>query len=297
MVSIHGYELITPMTDQNAGMSQWCYAKKNGKDYFLKRYMVHYPFNEDDTPMNQKVKKECLLMEKKYAAFYKKINDCAKGHVVRVEEYFRSGSDYYITMERIFSVDESFEDLQKRPLKERLLLCKTLAYGVMCLHEHGIVHADLKKENILLVKTKNNHLATKIIDYDEGFLESNPPNDPDALCGDPVYFAPESLLFINGETDSVNAKIDIFAMGLIMHQYLTGELPSFSKEYSYPCEVIANNGKLEVSRSLGRPYRTIIEKMLTKDPNDRYNARQVLEKLNNPSFFYIPNNTVQANCQ
>jgi serine/threonine-protein kinase len=110
------------------------------------------------------------------------------------------------------------EALEDRPLPwpVAVQICAQVAAGLAAAHERGIVHRDVKPGNVMLT----DHGA-KLVDFgisaSIGEIDVGP--DGELLCT-PTYLAPERL-----ETGPVRAACDVYALGLLLYQSLTGELP------------------------------------------------------------------------
>ena len=229
---INGYNLMAPLGNNNAGFSCWTFALRDGKEYFLKEFMnPAYPMDESISPeLRGKIIRICEEYEKKMKKIYGEINRVSDGNLVRIKEFFRCDSRYYVTTERVVGKKLTPEELQEYPFETRLMLCRTVAHAVMKLHEAHIVHSDIKWDNVIIKETADGKLTGKVIDVDDGFFESDPPREGEELRGDQVYLAPESCLFMCGEPARLSCKLDVFALGILFHQYLTGELPEFDVE-------------------------------------------------------------------
>ena len=101
--SIHGYQLEAPFHNKNAGFSRWTFAKKDGEEYFIKEFLSPvYPTDPDLTSSIRKQKiDECNYYSDSRTRIYQGINRVSDGHLVRVQEFFRSDSHFYIVTERI----------------------------------------------------------------------------------------------------------------------------------------------------------------------------------------------------
>lgn len=105
MNTLNEYKLLTPLQNKNAGFSRWAYAARFGEEYFIKEFMNPvYPDEESlsETLRNSKIK-SCEYFEAKKLNLYKRINDVSDGNLVRVFEFFRCDSHYYIAMPKIQS--------------------------------------------------------------------------------------------------------------------------------------------------------------------------------------------------
>ena len=93
-------------------------------------------------------------------------------------------------------------------------VCQALAHA----HEHGILHRDIKPSNILL----DQQARPKIGDFGLARPIGTALKDGETIFGTPHYTAPEVLKY----PDSVDARADIFSVGVVFHELLTGRLPA-----------------------------------------------------------------------
>lgn len=147
-------------------------------------------------------------------------------HVVQVIEFVRNTYSEAYSMELVEG--GSLHDLlchQERPqISEIVRLLQQICKGVQAIHKAGIVHRDLKPKNILLTLKRD----VKISDFstaicpDAGRL----PYDEGAV-GTYEYMSPEVLT--KGKAD---LRSDVFAVGVIAYQMLTGELPFQTRKFA-----------------------------------------------------------------
>jgi eukaryotic-like serine/threonine-protein kinase len=189
-------------------------------------------------------------------------------HIVPVFDTGTDGTTNYIATAFIegkplsHSIEESGVDLQRtvRLMRE---LCEALAYA----HEEGIVHRDVKPENILVDQQDRIHLldfglATRQED------ESKLTNEG-AVMGTPSYMAPEQAA---GNSSEAGPAADQYAAGVVLYELLTGRLP-----FEGPPAVVMHNTihsspptPSSLRKDLPRDLETICLKVLSKDPKDRY---------------------------
>lgn len=258
---INEYELIEPLQNRDAGFSRWTYAIRKGEIYFLKEFMDPVYPTEDSLSdaLRQRRIRDCEEYEEEKKAIYAGVNEASDGNLVRIFEFFRCDSHYYVSTLKIDSLQMSFEEISARPFEVRLLLCKTVAHSIMQLHSAHIVHADIKENNVLIQQSDTGQLIGKMIDFDCSFSESKPPQDEDGLGGDQVYLAPEACQFICGEPIVLTGKMDVFALGLLFYQYFTGRLPEFDNtEYDYAHEAVLDGQELLISEELPDAIRNLI---------------------------------------
>ena len=127
-------------------------------------------------------------------------------------------------------------------------------------------------------RTAEGYCTAKIIDFDAGFFSDDPPGE---ITGDQVYFSPEALLHNMGRPVAVTEKADIFALGLLFHQYWCGTLPGFDREeHRYANEALLEGDSLLLNiPALPGDVRALLDRMLALDPAERPSARQAWESL------------------
>ena len=170
------------------------------------------------------IKKETFANDsRKEAKIFREINALKQLHhpnIVKLEEVLQNSKYIGIVLEYA-SCGEFYKYIQrKRRLKENVAcrLFAQLISGVTYIHSKGLVHRDLKLENLLLDKHEN------LIITDFGFV--NEFHSPDALmktsCGSPCYAAPE---LVSGVVPYEARKADVWSCGVILFAMLAGYLP------------------------------------------------------------------------
>lgn len=276
---INGYELEKELKTDNSGFSKWGFARKNGKEYFIKEFISPvYPIFEDvlEPEMIQRKKEICSRYVSKSSTLYRMINECSDGNLVRIEHFFRCGSKYYITMEKISGIMP--EEISMLSMEERIRLCKILTHSIAGLHQYKIVHADLKLDNIIFCRMPYGSVTAKVIDFDGCFWETAPPDSTEEVHGDLVYMAPETFQMMAEEEGVLTSAIDVFALALIFHQILTGALPEFDHEmYDYPFESVLDGNQLMMDPLLDSDLRAMLLMMTERNPKRRLTSGQVWE--------------------
>jgi eukaryotic-like serine/threonine-protein kinase len=95
--------------------------------------------------------------------------------------------------------------------------------GVAAAHEEGIVHCDLKASNIFLARMRDGAIHPKVLDFgiSRAIADLGPASGEGRLFGSPGYLAPEQLR----DADAVSPAGDQYALGIMLHECLTGSLP------------------------------------------------------------------------
>ncbi|MFC4033941.1 lipopolysaccharide kinase InaA family protein [Streptomyces polygonati] len=281
------YRLEAPFSTAGGGQSQWTFATRDGTSYFIKQFLAPtYPL--PDGPGSAAGKAAKRLRCERFEAHHQTIDrllsplSSAGGNLVVTKDFFRYGAHYYKVTDRVEAADLPVEAIAAQPLAHRLLLMMSVTHSVGLLHKSGLVHGDLKPPNVLIKQIGPDRFTTKLIDFDNCFHVGDVPV-ADELVGDPVYYSPELMAYVTGNAtaDTIGLPSDVFALGLLFCQYLTGVLPS-GRTSGYPGEVIANGGSLKVpsvSSDLEKALSELIGRMLSPGPADRPAVAEVGQSL------------------
>lgn len=161
---------------------------------------------------------------------------------------------------------------------------REIAKSLSFLHECGIVHRDLKPSNIFY---ENGYV--KVGDYGLAkAISASRHSGHTITVGTVSYMAPEI------GAGSYNRSIDIYALGVLLYEMLTGDVPFIG---SSPAEVLMKHMTVtpEVNK-LEEPFRRVIKKALAKDPTERYQTVQEMvedlfgsENIRNSVSHFSPN--------
>jgi serine/threonine protein kinase len=151
-----------------------------------------------------------------------------------------------------------------------------VAHSLKILHDLHIVHSDLKPSNVLIKRTELGY-TTKLIDFDSSYLVGNPP-PPEEIVGTMNYYSPELVRYIQetAAPGELTEASDIFALGLIYAEYLTGTVPSFDPAHHEPAIAVLHGQVLELGPSRApEAVVDIVERMLLLDPAARPGVAEV----------------------
>ncbi len=153
-------------------------------------------------------------------------------------------------------------------------------------HERGVIHRDLKPANILVVVGEGNRPQPKILDFGIARLVGSDPQRGAAsmatstgqILGTLAYMSPEQM---GGRSEAIDARTDLYALGTILFELLTGRLPLDVREL--PIADVARIVRDEEPTRLGAVDRrlrgdldTIVAKAIEKDPDRRYPSAAAL---------------------
>jgi predicted Ser/Thr protein kinase len=188
-------------------------------------------------------------------------------NIVQVYDYGVAGDLPYLAMEFVDGVSlRRLLSERRLPADEALHIVPQLCDALEYAHGMGIVHRDIKPENILVGRDGRVRIAdfgiAKMLRRGEGGLPTL--TGTDMMMGTPNYMAPEQRESFR----SVDHRADIFSMGVVFYEMLTGELPL--GRFHPPSRKAAVNSRLD----------QIVLRTLEKEPAERYQrAREVKEDL------------------
>jgi serine/threonine-protein kinase len=143
-------------------------------------------------------------------------------------------------------------------------------------HSLGIIHRDLKPANLFVVRRPNGLMSIKVQNFGISKIINMTGRGIDtintrvtSLMGSPAYMAPEQL----DSPHDVDARTDIWALGVILFELLTGTLPFYAQRVPDLCrKIIDESPPLLVGLRPDAPpaLQALITKCLEKDPNERY---------------------------
>ncbi|KAG8797390.1 Cell cycle serine/threonine-protein kinase cdc5/MSD2 [Serendipita sp. 398] len=194
-------------------------------------------------------------------------------NIVKFEECFEDEENVYMVLE--LCQGGSLVDLIRRrkrltELETKVLLVQLIGASEW-MHNHQVIHRDLKLGNIFLGGGMN----VKVGDFGLAALIENPGDRKKTVCGTPNYIAPEVLF------DSENGhsfEVDIWSIGVILYTLVVGKPPFQNKEIKAIYKRIRDNlYEFPPDIPLSQDCKSLIAAMLTKDPAQRPSLREVLE--------------------
>jgi eukaryotic-like serine/threonine-protein kinase len=205
-------------------------------------------------------------------------------HVGGVFELVQAGGRQGLAMELVEG--EPLSSIMTMPLPpERVtLLVAQLLKGLEHAHAMGLVHRDLKPDNVL-VEWRNGRDHARIIDFGIAIAQEGSPESVARLTGSgqiigtPAYMSPEQA-----RAESVDQRSDFYSLGAIMYEMLTGKLPFDGR----PADVVLAKLKHDPPTFEQRAPGIIVDplltrfcfKLLARRPDDRFaTARQALTTL------------------
>ncbi|MFF9804946.1 protein kinase [Streptomyces coeruleorubidus] len=287
---IGGYRITNEPTNANGGKCVWAFAEKDGGQYFVKRFLEpKRPRDDDtrDTPSLRIRRQLAREFEDRHRTIMKRLRPDARGggNLVLATDFFHEGSTYYKVTERIDT--SNLEKPQSLEPRQKMVLLKTLGMSLKQLHDIDIVHGDLKPLNVLVQKRDGAAFHTaKLIDFDDSYVAGEPPG-PEEIAGDSLYGAPEWRRYMQGDgsvgKERLTCAVDVFALGLMTHLYLTGELPHHDSRYGSPADAVNAGEQLELDTRLSDTMLGLLRSMTGLAPANRPRMATFLKTLSDPT--------------
>lgn len=278
---LHGYRLLEDFRVVGAGLSEWTFAERDGRVYFLKRFLSPtYPDDAAPGSPTTKARKRarCAAFEAHHRGIQAAMAPLTSygGNLIATLDFFRYGAKYYKVTEKVDLAGLEPSHVASLGFPSQLVLLKTVAHSLKILHDLEIVHSDLKPSNVMIKKTELGY-TTKLIDFDSSYIVGSPP-PPEEIVGTMNYYSPELVRYIQGAAaaDELTQASDIFALGLIYAEYLTGALPSFDPGQNNAAIAVLNGTVLKVAASRAPVAVTeLVNQMLLYDPRARPTVAEV----------------------
>jgi len=185
-------------------------------------------------------------------------------------EYLQGESlEKYTSKENLFPVKKCLEIVAQ--------VCDALEYA----HTHGIIHRDIKPANIMLLGDD----SVKVTDFGIARATTGTKTRTGIIKGTPYYMSPEQTKGLE-----LSGRSDIFSLGVVLYQLLTGRLPFDGENMAaimYQITSINPTPPTEYKSGISKPILTVLNKALVKDHEQRYahardmgkHARMIIEKM------------------
>jgi len=162
-----------------------------------------------------------------------------------------------------------------------LAIARQIAEGLSAAHAAGIVHRDLKPDNVMLVERDGVRDIVKVLDFGIAklHLEEGSGHKPltqiGTIFGTPQYMSPEQ-----GQGRPVDARSDLYALGVIVHEMLAGKRPFDADDLVVVITRHVTEPPPELPASVPAPIRALVSELLAKKPDDRpESAARLVERI------------------
>ncbi len=185
---------------------------------------------------------------------------------------------FYITMEFVQgrSLQALIDEKQMFPLPRVLKIMEQAGSALDFAHQNNVVHRDIKPANIMMTGDD----VVKITDFGTAKILQKGATQTGAILGTPSYMSPEQV-----KGKPVDGRSDIFSLGVILYELVTGEKPFPGQNVTTVIYKIVNEEPIpacELDESIHPGLNYVITKALNKDPEQRYQTcRELVADLRN----------------
>lgn len=195
-------------------------------------------------------------------------------NIVAVYDIVDSGEIHYIVMELVEGITLKNYILKKGVLsnKETIGIAMQAASGISEAHRNGIIHRDIKPQNIIISKDGK----IKVADFGIAVAMSGEQNGSQVVIGSAHYMAPEQA-----KTGITDVRSDIYSFGISMYEMITGRLPYDGEDTVSIIMAHIQNALIPpqvYNHDIYPALNDIILKALKKDPDERYASCEELSE-------------------
>ncbi|MBN1222132.1 MAG: protein kinase [Candidatus Aminicenantes bacterium] len=189
-------------------------------------------------------------------------------NIITIYEVDRDKGQTFIVMKYIDgdSLKKIISSGKKFPLQDVVQLTDKLCDALDYAHRCKIIHRDIKPANILIDKEGRPF----VVDFGVARMEMSTLTQSGAIVGTPSYMAPEQVM-----GTKVDSRADIFSLGVIIYEMLTGKRPFEGDHITTIVYKIMNEeppSVLKMQKDLPPGLEQVLSKALSKDPNTRYQS-------------------------
>ncbi|XVE74286.1 hypothetical protein DITRI_Ditri12bG0004900 [Diplodiscus trichospermus] len=199
-------------------------------------------------------------------AFYGVVQDGPGGTLATVTEYMVDGSLRHVLLRKDRYLDR----------RKKLIIAMDAAFGMEYLHSKNIVHFDLKCDNLLVNLKDPSRPICKVGDFGLSKIKRNTLVSG-GVRGTLPWMAPELL---NGSSNKVSEKVDVFSFGIVLWEILTGEEPYANMHYGAIIGGIVSNTLRPTIPSFCDPeWRKLMEQCWAPNPAARPSFTEIASRL------------------
>jgi len=197
-------------------------------------------------------------------------------NIVRTHDFGEFAGVYFLTMEYVegITVREVIDTRGRLGVSSTLAIAAQLAHSLAVAHEHGVIHRDIKPQNLLLDAAG----VLKVMDFGVARLAERTTSITEAglAIGTPAYMPPEQLM-----AEPVDARSDLYAAGVVLYECLTGKTPFEAPSVMVLVKKLlteAPRSPAELNPEVPPALAALVLRLLAKPPEERVQTARELEQ-------------------
>ena len=256
------YDTYTKLKDIQSGTTG-SVSKILHKELNIQRALKNIKFKENPKFLNE-AKREISILK-----------NLDHPNIVKIYEYYEKENDNIDIVMELIDGQELFDKLMKVSHfteQQTAIIMFQIFSSIKYCHDNGIIHRDIKAENIIIQDEKQ--LYVKLIDFGSCEILTNTKLTTNYKVGSPSYIAPEIL---NGE--EYDYCCDIWSLGVLMYYLLCGNKPftgNTEEEIYKAIKTKELKFKDKIWDNISNEAKNLIKNMLVKNRKKRININQVL---------------------
>ncbi len=221
-------------------------------------------------------------------------------NIATLYDFLEVGGQPCIIMEYVDgqTLSERIQAYGSLPLAETVFIFQAVVEAIGYIHQHSIIHRDIKSNNIKISSSGQ----VKLLDFGIAKGQMSPGlTEVGSIIGTLLYLSPEHL-----KGGTADARGDIWALGVLLYEMVTGRMPFESETLGDLCEKIdkvAYTPPVQLDSGVPREVTNIIARCLKKNPAERYQTPQDLLRdvrklsalVSSPGLSYEVNQTSTSN--
>jgi len=194
-------------------------------------------------------------------------------NIIHVYDYYEERGALFIVMEYVEGIDlyDLLDRCGRLPYDVAAIIAMQVARALDYVHYRGIVHRDIKPANVMISRQGGVKLMDFGIARDQNFGDLT---EAGTGIGTPAYMSPEQIL-----GDKLDARSDIFSLGILLYQMVTGRKPFVEdeeKSVMHKIRLERHERARKLNPEIPRDLENIIDKCLQKAPRERWRSSQSL---------------------
>lgn len=202
----------------------------------------------------------------------------AHPNIITIYDFGEDAGILYLAMEFLEgkSLEKVVQEQNVLPVETILPIYDQACGALDHAHVHKIVHRDIKPANIMILQNG----TVKVTDFGIAKMMSTGMTQAGMILGTPNYMSPEQV-----KGRQIDGRSDIFSLGVILYELITGEKPFFGQNITTVIYKIVNENPIsprELDSTIHPGLSFVISKALAKSPDERYQTcRELAEDLKN----------------